>query len=128
MRSRWIPLVVLLLVAFAAALLWANKQYGTGHSTAATDQLRSEFARHQEAADETKKAIADLQQQLKLLQSVQQQATDQIGDLKRQLSREQGDRKLLSEQVGALTVRVDSLTSSNAETPGQPAKKRRSPR
>ena len=68
---------------------------------------------------------ASAQQTVSELQSAQQKNADQIAELQRQLAAEQGERKLLSDQLGALSARVDSLLSPNAEATGPAPKPRR---
>lgn len=79
------------------------------------DALETAKAPTQEHGDdETRQAVAALQQRLNDIQIGQTKLTDQVSQLQRTIRAEQGERKLLSDQLGSLSGRVDALSSSNA--------------
>jgi uncharacterized protein YlxW (UPF0749 family) len=124
-RRSVLPWVIVALVVLAAAgsFIWMNNRL---------DALQAAKVPSQEQnTDETRQAVAALQQSAKEIQAGQQKLAEQVSDLQRRVAAEQGERKLLSDQVSSLSGRVDALSSSNADvnssTP-QPAKNRRSKR
>jgi uncharacterized protein HemX len=112
-RSRWVPFWVfaLVLIAIGGAVFWGNSRPEKDSSQAAAVQSKADSSSPPQ--DDTKQAVAALQQTVK-------GAADQISDIQRQL-------KLLSEQIGALAARVDSLERARSETTGS-TKKRSTPR
>ncbi|MGY3410102.1 uncharacterized protein HemX [Bradyrhizobium sp. GM5.1] len=127
MNARLLSVLLLIAVALGGgAYIWKNSRSAIEpHSSSA---VRAEAPSPPPASDETKEALASVQQTLKDVQSAQQKAEDEISQLQRRLSAEQSDRKLLSEQVGSLSARLDSLVAANAEKPALPptaAKKKR---
>lgn len=127
MNVRLLSFLLLIVVALGGgAFLWKNSRSTIEpHSVSAVQPEPSSPA---PASDETKEALARVQQSLRDVQSAQQKAEDQLGQLERRLSAEQSVRKLLSDQVGSLSARLDSLVASNAEktaTPPAAQKKRR---
>jgi uncharacterized protein HemX len=113
-RRVLLGLMVLVLVAIGGALYWGNSHLGREPSRVSAGQ--PEAAQPSPASqNETKQAVAALEQAVKELQSANQHAADQITDLQRQLSAEQGDRKLLADQVGALSARLNDLEKARAE-------------
>jgi len=120
-----LPWVIVALVVFAAgaSLIWMNNKIDALESAKAPSQERN--------GDETRQAVAALQQGLKEIEGGQSKLTDQVSELQRRIAAEQGERKLLSDQLGSISQRVDALSSSSADanpSPQQPQKNRRSRR
>jgi uncharacterized protein HemX len=66
--------------------------------------------------DQAAQAVASLQDSIQKLQSDQKKLGDELTDIQRKIAAEGGERKLLSDQLGALSARLDSLASANAES------------
>ena len=113
-RRVWPGLAVIAaLIAIGGIILGAN----ANRDNEPLAPVPSQTATASKPGDNAQSASA-LQQSVTDLQSAQQRNADQIAELQRQLAAEQGERKLLSDQLGALSARVDSLLSPNAEATG----------
>jgi hypothetical protein len=124
-RRSALPWVIVALVVLAAGVsfIWMNiKIEALEAAKAPTQEING---------DETRQAVAALQQRLNEIQSGQTTLTDQVSELQHRIAAEQGERKLLSDQLGSLSGRVEALSSSSADansSPQQPQRNRRSKR
>ncbi|MCK1296618.1 hypothetical protein IVB33_25430 [Bradyrhizobium sp. 24] len=102
-------LVVALIVVLAGGMfVWMNNRI---------DALQAATAiRRDSGVEQTKRAVAALEQTMKDIQSSQQSLVDRIAEVQRKLASEGSNRKLMSDQLGALGARVDGLASANAES------------
>ncbi|MCA6112243.1 hypothetical protein [Bradyrhizobium cenepequi] len=126
-RQRRSPLpwlaVVLAAAIVAGGAFWMN--HDAGRKSAAEQQKADMLP----AIEQIKQTISSLQRTVQDIQSDQQKLAGQVTYLQQKASAQQGERKLLSDQLGALSARVDTLVSSNAEsTPAAPQKNRRGKR
>lgn len=81
------------------------------------DALQAATAIRQDSGvEQTKRAVAALEQTVKDIQSSQQSLVDRIAEVQRKIASEGSNRKLMSDQLGALGARVDGLASANAES------------
>jgi septal ring factor EnvC (AmiA/AmiB activator) len=102
-------LVVALIVVLAGGMfVWMNNRI---------DALQAATAiRRDSGVEQTKRAVAALEQTVKDIQSSQQSLVDRIAEVQRKIASEGSNRKLMSDQLGALGARVDGLASANAES------------
>jgi septal ring factor EnvC (AmiA/AmiB activator) len=124
-RQSALPWVIVALLVFAAgiSLFWMNNKIEALEAAKAPAQALN--------GDETRRAVAALQQRLNDIQGGQAKLTDQVSELQRRIAAEQGERKLLFDQLGSISQRVDALSSSSADanaSPQQPQQNRRSRR
>jgi septal ring factor EnvC (AmiA/AmiB activator) len=102
-------LVVALIVVLAGGMfVWMSNRI---------DALQAATAIRQDSGvEQTRRAVAALEQTVKDIQSSQQSLVDRIAEVQRKLASEGSNRKLMSDQLGALGARVDGLASANAES------------
>jgi uncharacterized protein YlxW (UPF0749 family) len=114
----WVIVALVVLLA-GGGFFWMNQKIEALQAAAT--------APHQDTSGEeqTKQAMAGLQQAVEGVQSSQQKLVDQVADVQRKLAAEGGERKLMSDQLSALSSRVDALSSAKAEgTAATPRAKR----
>lgn len=114
-RSRpllpWLALALVAIFAVGVAF-WLNQKI---------DAVQAAGAPRQESrATEAQQAITAMKQAIAEIQTSQQKLEEQMGQLQRTVAANQGERKLLSDQLSALSTRVDTLSSSRAETSSAP--------
>lgn len=102
-------LVVALIVVLAGGMfVWMSNRI---------DALQAATAIRQDSGvEQTKRAVAALEQTVKDIQSSQQSLVDRIAEVQRKIASEGSNRKLMSDQLSALGARVDGLASANAES------------
>jgi septal ring factor EnvC (AmiA/AmiB activator) len=108
-RQVLLWLVVALIVVLAGGMfVWMSNRI---------DALQAATAIRQDSGvEQTKRAVAALEQTVKDIQSSQQSLVDRIAEVQRKIASEGSNRKLMSDQLGALGARVDGLASANAES------------
>ncbi|MBR0903353.1 hypothetical protein [Bradyrhizobium liaoningense] len=112
----WLAFALVVILG-AGAAFWLNQKI---ESVATPVQ--------QTGANDTKQAIAGLQQAVVDIRASQQKLGEQMSQLQRAVATDQEERKLLSDQVGALSSRVDRLTLAPADVAPQSQKGQRSKR
>jgi peptidoglycan hydrolase CwlO-like protein len=120
-QHRLVPwlIVVLVIILAGGAIFWTNHNAVT--KSEAPLQKADVSPPQDPAVEQIKQTLSALQQTVQDIQSGQQKLVEQINDIQRKSSADQGERKMLSEQLGALSARVDTLVSTNAEsTPAAP--------
>lgn len=108
--APWL-LLALVVVLGIGGFIWMDRRI---------DAVQGATVTHQDAGagtnDQAAQAVASLQDSIQKLQSDQKKLGDELTDIQRKIAAEGGERKLLSDQLGALSARLDSLASANAES------------
>jgi septal ring factor EnvC (AmiA/AmiB activator) len=107
----WLALALVVILA-AGTTFWLNQKIDSLQVAAAAP-------RQQTDANETRQAVAGLQQTIADIQSGQQKLGEQVSQMQHTIAADAGERKLLSDQLGALSSRVDALASASAEARSQ---------
>jgi chromosome segregation ATPase len=132
-RRSLVPWLAVALVAaiIAGGVFWVNhdsqmaaprqKAEMSPRPDPAIEQIKQTLSSLQQTVQDIQSAQQKLTENVQGIQSDQKKLTDQVTDLQQQVSAQQSQRKILSDQVGALSARVDTLASANAEsTPAAP--------